>query len=588
MPTRINHCVSGGDCGWRSGAGRWPAYYADSLPAAVDIGPGSPTGTTFGTGAKFPAKYQRAMYACDWTYGTMWAIHFTPDGASFRAEKEEFVAGKPLPLTDVLIHPRDGAMYFTIGGRRTQSGLYRVTYSGSESTAPAQPLPVTPEAKLRHELEKLHDHGTGPEAIEKAWPHLASGDRFVRWAARVAIERQPVSLWAEKALAEKNPQASVEALIALARLGDKSLQPRLIEALLRLDTSLPVLRAWELCFTRMGKPAPGVCAKLAAKFEPLFPHADSLINRELVQLLVFLDSKQVIAKAVPLLSTTHDAGEALATDAVLARNNGYAKAAQAMAASRPNRQAIAYAYALRVATAGWTPALRRAYFAWFPSTRGWKGGNSFTKFLENIRIESLANVPEPERAALDELSKQAAPTAPQITVAPKGPGRAYTVDEIVKLAGSGLHGRNFTNGKAMYAATLCASCHKFAGDGGNIGPDLTGSGNRYTLRDLAENIVDPSKVISDQYESSELVLKDGSSLIGRVVVEENGKLFLMTSPLTPDDLTPVEETNVKARKPWHVSMMPPGLINSLNEEELKDLLAYLQSGGNAQDKAFKP
>ncbi|MEY4939411.1 MAG: hypothetical protein RIQ93_1146, partial [Verrucomicrobiota bacterium] len=116
LPTRINHAVDGGDYGWRSGAGRWPAYYADSLPAAVDIGPGSPTGTTFGTNAKFPAKYQRALFAADWTFGTLYAIHLTPDGASFRGEKEEFVAGKPLPLTDLVINPRDGAMYFAIGG----------------------------------------------------------------------------------------------------------------------------------------------------------------------------------------------------------------------------------------------------------------------------------------------------------------------------------------------------------------------------------------------------------------------------------------------------------------------------------------
>ena len=63
VPTRINHVVDGGDYGWRSGAGRWPAYYADSLPAALDIGPGCPTGTVFGTGAKFPTKYQRAFFA---------------------------------------------------------------------------------------------------------------------------------------------------------------------------------------------------------------------------------------------------------------------------------------------------------------------------------------------------------------------------------------------------------------------------------------------------------------------------------------------------------------------------------------------
>lgn len=587
MPTRINHCVSAGDYGWRSGAGRWPAYYADSLPASVNIGPGSPTGTVFGTGAKFPAKYQRAMYACDWTYGTMWAIHLTPEGGSFRAEKEEFVAGKPLPLTDVLIHPKDGAMYFTVGGRKSQSGLYRVTYSGSESTAPAAPLALTPEAKLRHDLEKLHDAGTAAEAIEKAWPHLASPDRFVRWAARAAIERQPASLWADRALAEKNPQASVEALIALARVGDKSLQPRLLEALAKLDPKdLAVLRAWQLAFTRMGKPDAAVCARVVAKLDPLFPQADPLVNRELIQLLVFLDSTKIVGKAVPLLATTQDAGEALTSDAVLARNDGYARAAQAMRESRPNRQAIAYAYALRMATAGWTPALRKAYFAWFPSTRSWKGGNSFTKFIENIRTESLLAAPKEERTALDEMSKKSAPTTPQITAMPKGPGRGYTVDDIVALVGPGLKGRNFDNGKAMYSATLCASCHHFAGDGGNIGPDLTGAGNRYTIRDLAENIVDPSKVVSDQYESTELTLKDGSSVIGRVVVEENGKLFVMTSPLTPDDLTPVAGDQVAARKRWPVSMMPPGLINSLNEDELKDLVAYLLSGGNPADKAF--
>ncbi len=623
-PTRIAHCTSGGENGWRSGAGKWPDNYPDNLPPVLGVGPASPTGTVFGTGAKFPAKYQRALYALDWTYGTMWAIHLTPAGASFRAEKEEFVAGKPLPLTDAIIHPRDGAMYFAIGGRRTQSGLYRVTYAGTESTAPATPYTVTAEAKLRHDLEKLHAKGTGAAAIDQAWPHLAHQDRFVRFAARVAIEHQPVEKWAARALAEKNPQAALEALIALARLGrsadaqaaaleaqkkpgvssgpvfatlpaDTALQKQILDALGRFDlATLPpelrfgFLRAYQLAFTRLGRPAPELRAAVAARLDPLFPGKDALENRELVQLLVFVDSPTIVGKTVPLLATTQDAGETLASDAVLARNEGYAKAAQAMTASRPNRQAIAYAYHLRAATAGWTPALRKTYFAWFPLARQWKGGNSFPKFMENIRVESLANVPEAERAALDQISKQTAPTAPKITITPKGPGKGYTIDDVVKLVGPGLRGRNFENGKAMYAATLCASCHKFAGDGGNIGPDLTGSGNRYTIRDLAENLIDPSKVISDQYDSHELTLKDGSVVIGRVIVEENDKLFVMTSPLTPDDLTAVNAADVKGRKTWPISMMPPGLINSLNEDELKDLIAYLQSGGNPNDKAFAP
>jgi hypothetical protein len=94
-PTRVNHCVSGADYGWRSGSGKWPNYYPDSLPTTLDIGPGSPTGVVAGTGAKFPAKYQHAIYINDWTYGTMWAIHLESKGASYLATKEEFVFGKP-------------------------------------------------------------------------------------------------------------------------------------------------------------------------------------------------------------------------------------------------------------------------------------------------------------------------------------------------------------------------------------------------------------------------------------------------------------------------------------------------------------
>jgi glucose/arabinose dehydrogenase len=86
-PTRVNHCVSGADYGWRSGSGKWPNYYADSLPTTLDIGPGSPTGVVAGTGAKFPAKYQHAIYINDWTYGTMWAIHLESKGSQLQGHE---------------------------------------------------------------------------------------------------------------------------------------------------------------------------------------------------------------------------------------------------------------------------------------------------------------------------------------------------------------------------------------------------------------------------------------------------------------------------------------------------------------------
>lgn len=598
LPTRINHAVDGGDYGWRSGAGRWPAYYADSLPAVIDLGPGSPTGTVFGTNARFPAKYQQALFAADWTYGTMYAIHPSPDGATFSAEKEEFVAGKPLPLTDLVINPHDGAMYFAIGGRRTQSALYRVTYVGTENTAPAKAPPPTPEAKLRRSLEALHDDGVGPEAVDTAWPHLSHRDRFVRFAARVAIEKQPSVRWAERALAERNPQAAIEALIALARVGAKSLQPRLIESLSRLEFTrvapelqLPLLRAWQLAFTRMGQPPAEVAARIAARLDPVYPHHDSLVNRELVELLIYLNSPTVVAKTVPLLSVSEPhvtTAEELGGAHVMARNEGYGRVVTTVGASRPDRQQIAFAYALRNAVTGWTPELRLQYFSWFTRTRAWKGGASFDGFLRNIRDEALANVQDPaERAALASLSQPPAPEFATAAITPKGPGRAYTVKEAVELIPTKLSGRDFERGKSMFTATACVICHRFNNEGGGIGPDISGSGNRYTVRDLMENIIEPSLVISDQYGTELFELHDGNTLVGRAVGEENGELLVMSNPFMPDEKNRVKLDAIKSRKPYNISMMPPGLINGLNPEELQDLVAYIQSGGNPDDPMFR-
>ncbi len=624
-PTRVNHCVSGADYGWRSGSGKWPDYYADSLPTTLDIGPGSPTGVVAGTGAKFPAKYQHAIYINDWTYGTMWAIHLESKGASYTAKKEEFVFGKPLPLTDVVIHP-DGAMYFAVGGRRTQSGVYRVTYVGDESTAPASALPLDEEFKMRAALEEYHNGKIDPQqALKVAWSYLSHSDRHVRYAARVAIEKLPVELWQEKALEERHPVALIEAIIALARVsgakdrpqpaesGSKpkassseaigpvspehaELQGRMLQALGNLKgASLPsslrlaALRAAQLVLTRLGKPDAEVCAQIAEALDAAYPAEDPMINRELCQLLVAVDSPQVVSKTLALMATAKDDFQEVASDAVLSRNDGYANAARAAAGSRPNAQQISYMAALRNAAAGWTPELRRTYFSWFPRARSWKGGNSFSGFIENIRQEALANVaPESELAALDALgSKVEAVTNAPNYVAPKGPGKNWTVDEVVALTAGGLKGRDFANGEAMYRSTMCATCHRFNGDGGSIGPDLTGSGNRYTMRDLMENIVDPSKVISDQYDSHEITKEGGSVLVGRIVVEEDGKVFMMTNPFAPNDHMAISESDIAKKGTRKVSMMPPGLINALNQDELLDLVAYLVSGGNKDDKAFQ-
>ena len=590
-PTRVNHVVSGLEAGWRSGTGKWPDHYPDSLPATANIGPGSPTGVAMGTGAKFPAKYQRAFFINDWTYGTMYAVHHIPNGGSFKGEVEEFVSGRPLPLTDVIIHPIDGSMYFMIGGRRTQSALYRVTYTGSESTEPVGALPVTAEAKIRRDLEKLHEEGTGTDAIAKALPYLGHEDRNVRYAARVALERQPAEAWAEKALAQTSPWAAIEGAIAFARAGEAAHQAPILEKLGSLDPKalnqaqlLGWLRAHSLAFIRLGEPKDK--AALAKRFAPLFPSGNNLVDRDLAELLIYLGEPSVVAKTLQLMATATDDQTELINEGVLARNAQYAQAAREVHSSRPNLQQYSYLFLLRNARAGWTPGLRQTYFSWFPKASEWKGGNSLKKFIENIRQEALANIaPESEKAALDKLSSTP-PKAMANIKPPVGPGRPWTVAEAVSEIGDKMTGRNFARGQELFTATACSSCHRMAGEGGGIGPDPTGSGSRYTLSDLLENIVEPSKVISDQYGSDTITKKDGSVIIGRIGGETKEILSVMTNPFAPDSLIEIPQSEIANREPLALSMMPPGLINSLNPDELADLVAYLMSGANPDDKMF--
>jgi len=585
-PTRVNHVVSGGEYGWRNGAGKYPEFYIDNLPATLNIGPGSPTGCTFGYGAKFPAKYQEAFYALDWSWGKIYAVHMKPNGSTYTATKEEFVTGGPLPVSDAIIG-KDGAMYFTIGGRRVQSGLYRVSYTGKEDTAaivyktangenPSQ----RKERNLRHSLEAFHGK-QDPKAVSTAWPHLSSSDRYVRAAARTALEHQPVAEWQDKALSESNVTAQLEALLALTRatgvcpthraadhVVNTAMRDKLWTALLKHDFTkltpeqrLGYVRLIEIVLHRFGNPDDATVAAIIAKLDPAYPADNFELNWLLTETLAYLQAPNTARKGMTLI-----------------------------AAAESQEPQVEYARSLRFLKTGWTPELRKQQLEFFLKAANYKGGSSFAIFIEFIRKDSLATFTPEENTQLAELiAKKPVIKSAMENVGEMFAGRTptmWTLDELSAAAKTGLKGRSFDNGRKMFGAAACFTCHRFGNAGGMTGPDLTGAGGRYSPHDLLDQIINPSNVINEQFAPIVVTKNDGSTMTGVVVNLSGDGVTLNTDLTNPDQRVNVDRKTVKSIELSKVSPMPPMLLAMLKKDEILDLLAYVLSGGNREHAMF--
>lgn len=595
-PTRILHVVSGAEFGFREGTSKWPAYYPDSLPSVVDIGLGSPTGVKFGTRSNFPEKYRRAFFAMDWTYGRILAVHMRPKGASYTAENETaagaagaakaeeldssrrdrrdrrgefypkgaeaggdvevFLQGKGMPVTD-LEFGKDGAMYFTIGGRGTQAGLYRVSWTGEQADE-ERPGFLIVEKKARAIRRGLEEEHTQRNANEIAWDslRLGAGDRHIRNAGRVALESYVVPLWRDRALAETESRPGLTALLALARVGTKDDQAAILKALGKwpldsLDDELKLLklRVIALCFIRHGRPSDELAAVAIEKLSKQYPAKTFALNRELSQLLVWLGAPDVVEKSLALMDSVADPAEQ-----------------------------VWYALVLREAS-GWTPEQRERYFTWFGKNADFKGGNSAKKFLGRIKDLALAKIPDAERGHFAALAeRKAEPPEPAGSAAPRPFVQNWTVADLAADLDKLGAGRDLARGKAAYLAAQCAGCHLFRGEGGNIGPDLTAASNRFNRRDLLEAIIDPNKGISEQYAMFHVTQFDGKKEVAGMIVEDtNDFLKVLVDPLR-GTTEMISKYNPPKKELLPTSPMPPGLINTLTKDEVLDLLAFIESG----------
>lgn len=554
-PTCVMHVVSGGEYGWRQGTSVWPEFFADSLPRVVDVGLGSPTAVQFGTTSNFPEKYRRALFILDWAYGRILAVHMTPSGASYKGEVETFVKGKPLNVTGLAFGP-DGAMYFTVGGRRTQSALYRVTYAGKTDSLASSAVDETSASlrKLRRALEDIHGD-VATEKCELVARNLGHSDRWIRYAARTALERSPS---ARAYVAERKepsaPAALLDHLFAVGRIGKKTdVKYNLVPARERLLADPPPeerIACWRFLQVILSRSAANPETIDVDALSSHYPATTFAENCLLCELLVHLKSPDVIEKTL----TLHEA-------------------------AANQQEKLFYLFTLRHVKEGWTLDQRRAVLRGLKEAESFQGAQYMQQFIAFIRTDCLNTFTDAEREALaHEIAALGHSSDGDISTPARPAVKAWTFEELAPLLEHVNEGRNRRRGKELFAEALCAQCHRREQFGRAIGPDLDSAAAKFSIKDLLETIVVPSKVVEDKYRLLMLETDDGRMIVGQLVGGDAETLSLAGSPLEPTRIQRVRRTDIVSRTSSPVSLMPEGLLNSLTAEEILDLLAFLEFG----------
>ncbi|MEW6302380.1 MAG: c-type cytochrome, partial [Verrucomicrobiota bacterium] len=420
--------------------------------------------------------------------------------------------------------------------------------------------------ELRRQLEAFHGRQDS-QAVEAAWPHLSHADPWIAHAARVALEHQPPVTWQARALNEVSDATALPALMALARVGNdsallaifKRLQPIPL-ASLSVEQQLVALRTYEICLQRVGADAP-LIARLIEHLQPLLPATSAALNQELAKMLVALGAPGIVAETLSLLGS-----------------------------ATTQEEKLHYLFLLRNVRDGWTDDNRARYFRALSQMDSFRGGAGLPKFVQQIRSEALAAIPDDQRPRFAALLENRAAVEQDSAAAARPFVRRWTLADLESALPQASHGRNFTRGRQLYAATMCIRCHQLGDLGRPFGPDLTDVARRFNRKDLLASILLPSQVVSETYRNVTVTLKDGRTVTGRIALEGDYRLQVLrvaTDALAPDKFTEVPKNEIVSYTESLVSPMPEGLLDTLTRDEILDLLAFIEAGGSPNHQNFR-
>jgi putative heme-binding domain-containing protein len=396
--------------------------------------------------------------------------------------------------------------------------------------------------------ERAHDRDVTPSAAEvaQAARDLTDLDPFLRHAARIVCERPELALGADPhvpaaLIARLHREGAACRADVLRNLDEIDLAQAAPEQLLEL------LRVYQLVLLRCAPLDEAARSRIAARLLPLFAGSSGEARAELARVLAALDQPAIID---PLLDD--------------------------LARAATQEEAIHLAHCLLAVKSGWSHPQHVSYFDQLSKLRARaQGGASLVKFIERIQSDALATLPAEERAAF----QPHVASAPSAGGAPTPTIHAWTRAELSELLRT--HAPATSGGAAAFEKARCSTCHRIAGAGGDTGPDLTGAGARFGTADLIEALLEPSKVISDQYRDVELVTRDGDLLVGRIERETPDTITLRRLP-PQEDLIELERADIEERRFHPLSRMPAGSLDVLTADEVRALVDYVLATGSAR------
>jgi putative heme-binding domain-containing protein len=167
--------------------------------------------------------------------------------------------------------------------------------------------------------------------------------------------------------------------------------------------------------------------------------------------------------------------------------------------------------------------------------------------------------------------------------------KEWTMEDLLPAIADLGKDRNYRNGGRVFQAAACGACHSFSTfwEGSGLAPDLTPVASKFTRDEILRSILEPSATINGQYYLTNFKLKSGAVIPGVLREVKNKKYIVAGSVAAPDATFEIPEEDIVSEEPSPVSAMPVGLLYGFTQDQILDLMAFLDAGGNPDAAIYR-